>query len=950
MNSILSPSDEVEQRHRRQREAVRRLIQSKSFYAGDCAAVIRQITETAALTLSVGRVSIWQYNKEGATIRCLDLFELNLNRHTSGAELSAASYPGYFRAMAETEIIAADDARQDPRTREFTDAYLVPHGITSMLDAPIHVGGVIDGVLCHEHIGPAREWTEDEKSFAVTLANLVTLAAEGAERQRAEAEARKNEERFAIVARATNDVVWDWDLEANTLWWNENFETLFGHSRDNLGPGLESWYKGVHPEDLVRVQAGVEEVFKTGAANWSDEYRFRCKDGTYRYVFDRGYVLRNLSGRPTRIIGAMMDITERKRAEIASRESEARLQAVWENASDALRLVDENGTIIAVNAAFCRLFAMNQSELEGQAFTITYAGLRDPEELQKRYRERFEKRDINPHEERSMVLRDGRIVVLEITSTFVESPGQPAVLLGLFRDITERKEAELALRNSEKRFSEVFRANPAAMSLNTVEGGLLIDVNDRYCEFFGYTRKELIGNTISKLQLWANPEDREKMIRRLRKEGTIREMEAQYRHKSGAIRDVLLSVVFIEVPGESEPLIVSMFTDVTERKRLEEQLRQSQKMDSIGQLAGGVAHDFNNILTVIQGHASLLMAPPGTAMERGDSAEQIARSAERAANLTRQLLAFSRRQVMQPKDLDLNDIVRDMTRMLNRILGEDIRLQVEFSANIPLIRADPGMMEQVILNLAVNARDAMPKGGLLLIRNAVEKIDDDFVRQNPDATTGTFVRLTVSDNGGGIPAEILTHVFEPFFTTKEVGKGTGLGLATVYGIVKQHRGWIKVQSEVNHGTTFDIFLPASDKLRKADEPNTPPARIATGTETILIVEDELSVRLLTRRVLEKLGYTVLEAHDGSSALELWRQNFNQIDLVLTDMVMPGGMSGLELVPKLVADKPEIRVILCSGHSVEVFGKELSLKPGMNFLQKPYDSRKLAEAIRACLDS
>jgi two-component system, cell cycle sensor histidine kinase and response regulator CckA len=304
---------------------------------------------------------------------------------------------------------------------------------------------------------------------------------------------------------------------------------------------------------------------------------------------------------------------------------------------------------------------------------------------------------------------------------------------------------------------------------------------------------------------------------------------------------------------------------------------------------------------------------------------------------------------MQPKDLDLNEIVRDMTRMLNRILGEDIRLQVEFSAATPIVRADPGMMEQVILNLAVNARDAMPKGGSLKIRNSIEQIAEETARSDPEMTAGSVIRLTVSDTGCGIPENVLPHVFEPFFTTKDVGKGTGLGLATVYGIVKQHRGWVKVQSKVNEGTTFDIFLPRSQATQKTPDVRPASHHIPQGAETILIVEDELSVRVLTRRVLEALGYKVLEACDGDSALELWSKTFKDIDLVVTDMVMPGGISGKDLADQLVKDKPDIKIIFCSGHNLEMFGKEVCLRQGSNFLQKPYDSVKLAEAVRAALD-
>jgi CheY-like chemotaxis protein len=372
-------------------------------------------------------------------------------------------------------------------------------------------------------------------------------------------------------------------------------------------------------------------------------------------------------------------------------------------------------------------------------------------------------------------------------------------------------------------------------------------------------------------------------------------------------------------------------------------------MEAIGQLAGGVAHDFNNILTVIHGHASLLQAAGALTGPAARSAQQIGQAADRAAALTRQLLAFGRRQVMQPRLLDLNEIVAHMTKMLGRILGEDIALQLNYSQQPPLVNADAGMLEQILLNLAVNSRDAMPKGGLLTIRISNAELTQRQVAEHAEARDGRFVCLTVTDTGCGIKPENLRRIFEPFFTTKEVGKGTGLGLATVYGIVKQHHGWIEVSSEINQGSVFKVYLPASAEAPKADSAEPAEKAVAGGAETILVVEDEAPVRELVCSLLAQRGYHILQAESGVKALEIWEKSKARIDLVLTDLVMPDRINGRELAEKLWTERPTLKVIFTSGYSQDVVGKDFILKQGMNYVQKPYHPQKLALTVRECLD-
>jgi two-component system, cell cycle sensor histidine kinase and response regulator CckA len=391
--------------------------------------------------------------------------------------------------------------------------------------------------------------------------------------------------------------------------------------------------------------------------------------------------------------------------------------------------------------------------------------------------------------------------------------------------------------------------------------------------------------------------------------------------------------------------------DITQRLALETQLRQSQKMDSLGQLAAGVAHDINNILTIIQGHAGLLLnaAPPDS--DAAKSASQIAAASERAAGFIRHLLAFSRKQIYRTRILDLNAVIHNLEALLPRMLGGHILLETRYCSHLPHIAADTALIEQIVMNLAINSRDAMPKGGKLIIETSAVDMDSASTRQHPESRVGRFVCLTITDNGCGMEPALIQRIFEPFFTTKEIGKGTGLGLATVYAVVKQHHGWIEVQSEVGAGTTFNVFLPASDQAAAAAPaaPTPQPESVPGGKETILFAEDEGALLELMRHVLGQYHYNILTASSGSEALQVWEQHQGQVDLLLTDMVMPGGMTGRELATELKKKKPGLKVILTSGYNSTMAGKDCS-KGDTVFLPKPYLPDEAAKLIRNTLDA
>ncbi len=637
---------------------------------------------------------------------------------------------------------------------------------------------------------------------------------------------------------------------------------------------------------------------------------------------------------------------ERIRVEQALRESERRFRQLFEDSPDAVFVEDTNGQVLDANLAAARLQGMPREELIGKSLAELVPPARR-EEAQQLFRKLISG-ELQQVEGVSLTAQ-GREVPVEVRTSRIDFSGKPALLLHV-RDISERKQAEEALKGSEIRFHSVWENSVDGMRL-TDENGIIIAVNAAYCKLVEMEREALEGQPFT--VIYAESDQPQARLatyqQRFRERTTPKRIQRKLTFRSGKTVELESANSFVESRGQ-QTLLLSLFRDITEHKRLEEQLRQSQKMDAIGQLAGGVAHDFNNILTIIQGHASLLRGSTENSAALVGSADQICQAAERAAGLTRQLLTFSRRQMMQPKPLDLNLVVSNLTKMLARILGEDIALQFNYSPNLPVVHADAGMIEQILLNLAVNSRDAMPGGGQLCIRISVLNLRADELREHPEGREGEFVCLSVSDTGCGIEARTLPHIFEPFFTTKEVGKGTGLGLATVYGIIKQHLGWAEVESQVGKGTTFHVFLPC---LREAAAPVAEEAAVGEpprgGTEMILVVEDELPVRDLVCKVLRTAGYTVLEASTGMEALKIWQAHKDRIDLLLTDIVMPDGMTGRDLAEQVQAQKPGLKAIFTSGYSSDIVGKDFIIEEGVNFLQKPYMPQKLTRAVRKCLD-
>jgi len=518
------------------------------------------------------------------------------------------------------------------------------------------------------------------------------------------------------------------------------------------------------------------------------------------------------------------------------------------------------------------------------------------------------------------------------------------------------KHAEENLRRDRDLISRIMETSPVGIVVAN-QAGKITFANHRAEEVLGLSKDAITGGTCSVLD-WrmTDPEGyplpgQALPLKKVLESGQPVQDFHHAIDRSDSHRTLLSTnaTPFFDAAGEINGMVITV-EDITERLMLEAQLRQSQKMESVGQLAAGVAHDINNILTVIQGHAGLLLnaVPPGAGSTR--SIEQISAAAERGASFIRQLLTFSRKQIFRSKILDLNAVLHNLKGMLPRLIGEDITLETHCQPDLPCIQADTGMVEQIVMNLAVNSRDAMPKGGKLTIATSAAEIDAVYLRQHPEAHVGWFVCLTVTDTGCGMEPKVLQRIFEPFFTTKEVGKGTGLGLATVYGVVKQHHGWLEVQSEVGVGTTFKVFLPVAGKAGDAPaDPSVKSENVRGGKETILLVEDEIGLLELAREILQQYQYRVLIASSGVEALRVWDESNGQIDLLLTDMIMPGGMTGTDLAAELKRRKPGLKVIYASGYSSALTGKDFTQGDNI-FLAKPYQPNQMAQLIRNTLDA
>src|SRR5574341_1457167 len=783
------------------------------------------------------------------------------------------------------------------------------------------------GVIAVQTYTEGTRYTEREK---VILQFVSTQIASAIERRRAEEALRESEERYRRLVESSPDAVWV-HAGGRTLYANPACARLLGvrHSMELLGRSI---FDFVPEEARAIVAQRVERVEREGGVSTPRELQLRRSDGPLVEVEVIGIPL-TYQGQPA-VQAVIRDISARKQAEAQLQLLAQAVKSTRENIS----ITDLDGRFTFVNQWFLQGYGYQEHEVLGHRVSLIDSP-RNPPGLQEQIRaataaggwsgELWNRR------------KDGGDFLISLSTSQVrDAEGRVIGLLGVWSDITE-------LTASERKFRELVESAPVGIYQSTAEGRIQT-ANTALARMLGYDSVEEL-QTRSLTDIYYDLHDREELIRRFDPIGRASGVELMWKKKDGTPIRIQLDAHTVRDAGGRTLYYEGFVRDVTERARLEEQLRQAQKMEAIGQLAGGIAHDFNNLLTAILGFSSLLLRDKAHPHPRQRDVEEIRDAATRAAALTQQLLAFSRKQVLQPAELDLNEVVQGVETMLRRVIGEHIELATVLAPGLGAVLADHTQLEQVIVILAVNARDAMPRGGTLTIETAEAELDPGYVAGHPGVQPGRYVLLAVSDTGIGMDAETRARIFEPFFTTKGVGVGTGLGLATVYGVVQQSGGHIAVYSEVGRGSTFKIYLPRVEATSQTPAERLAARTPAGGSETVLLVEDEKAVRTLARQSLEQFGYRVLESGSGQQALLLAQGYREPIDLLLTDVVMPG-MSGRELAERLTRVRPGLRVLYTSGYTDSAIVHHGVLDPGVAYLPKPYTPDAVARKVRELLDA
>jgi two-component system, cell cycle sensor histidine kinase and response regulator CckA len=774
------------------------------------------------------------------------------------------------------------------------------------------------------------------------------LRAENIDRKRAEETLRESEEKFRQLADNITDVFWMTSPDLQIIHYiSPGYELVWGRSTESLYHRPHQWVEAILPEDRERVFA----VFATLMENVPEvsvEYQIARPDGTLRWVLDRGFQVRDPAGTLVRLAGIASDITERKQTEESLRRQKTELRVLLDLTPAMIFFKDTQNRILRVNQRFAETTGMSVEEIEGKP----YLEILSPQTA------KFHADDLEVIASGVPKLgivepirdRDGKELWVQTDKVPVcDKDGKVSGIVVMCQDITGRKKAEEELRLLN---SAVLQSREAILITDAefdLPGPRIVFVNPAFTKMTGYTSEEVMGKTPRILQ---GPRTDKNVWSRLRQNVERKEVfegEAINYRKDGTEFELEWQIAPIHDAGGTLTHFLTIQRDITARKRFEVQMFQSQKMETVGKLAGGVAHEFNSIMTAIIGQSELLLGdlPEGSPLAK--NVTEISKAADRAAMLTRQLLAYGRKQFLRPETLDLNQVITNMERMFRHLMSGDVVTQIVPAAGLRAIWGDAGQIEQVIMNIAINARDAMPNGGKFIVETGNVSFDEESVARYPELKPGDYVMLALTDTGKGISEEAKAHIFEPFFSTKEVGEGTGLGLSTCYGIIKQSGGHISVYSELARGTTFKIYLPqvehqAKIAVHRSDSPNLPH-----GTETILLVEDDPALREMAAALLRRLGYTVWPAANGIEALSLKQQRgTGHIDLLFTDVVMPH-MSGKELSERVQALYPYTKVLFTSAYTENTIVHQGVLNKGLALLQKPFTPSGLAHKLREVLD-
>ncbi len=772
-------------------------------------------------------------------------------------------------------------------------------------------------------------------------------------RRRIEESLRASEERYRLLTAAVPQQIWTAGPDGHLDYINSRAFDYFGRTAEDETLYGTGWLEVVHPEDVPSAVECWTRSLETGEP-YETEFRLRRADGEYRWHLAQAFPVRDAEGRINKWFGTNTDIHDRKLTEESLRKSEG-YRNLFRHANDAIMIFEpESEVVIDVNDRACKIYGIPRDEFIGRSIKeMSQDAARGEQQL-----EHLLVEGTYQEFETVQYRADGTSIRFLINASVIEFQGRRAVLT-INRDVTEQKRAQERLQRSEERFRTLTENVPIGIYRTTPDGRVLVS-NSTLLRLLGFdSLEELAAFNLERDDIGAHRQ-REEFKALVEKEGEVWGYETVWTKRDGSEVNVRENARTIRDAQGQTLYYEGTVEDISERLAAEEalrqseaQLRQTQKMESIGTLAGGVAHDFNNLLTAINGYSDLTLRQLEEHDPLRHNIEEIKKAGERATALTQQLLAFSRRQTLERKNINLNETITNMMKMLTRIIGEDIEVRFAATGNLQTVCADAGQIEQVVMNLAINARDAMPDGGQVIIETHNVTLGDDYCRRHSYAKPGKYARIMVSDTGTGMDADTLKRIFEPFFTTKGLGRGTGLGLSMVFGIVKQHDGFIEVYSEVGQGTIFKLYLPVEERMDDK-ETHEALAPVRGGRETILVAEDEETLRELVRDVLEDLGYTVLLAKDGEEAVELFAAHRDRVDLLMFDMVMPR-LSGSEAYERVRSLAGDVSLILMTGYSEETVQSRFvkhhrSLEEAkVVLLQKPYGVEALGRKVREVLD-
>ena len=815
-----------------------------------------------------------------------------------------------------------------------------------------------------EWIGELLAKRKDNSTFSAHLSTSIVKDEVGkpicmmasvidiSERKQAYIALRESEQRFQQVVENAQEWIWEVDTDGLYTYSSHTIEKILGYKPEEI-IGKKHFYDFFLSEERKSLKKQAFKVFKERKAFTEFINKNVHKNGEMVWLSTSGIPLQDEHGDLIGYRGADIDITDRVNAEYALRESEEKFRNLAEQSPNMI-FINQGGRIVYANEKCEDVMGYSRKEIYAPNFDFLTPVAREwIETAKEKYRIKLAGEDLPPYEI-ALITKAGKRIEVLLSSKLITYEGKAAIL-GIITDITEFKQAKEAMIESEERYKDLVEKAGMAILADDSEGKSVY-YNEKYAELFGYTIEEIREQSIETL---IHPKDIDRVMQyhsgRLCGEDVPSRYEYRGIRKDGSIVHHEIDVTVLK---EGDELVgtLSYIWDITDRKQMEEalqqneeQLRHAQKMEAVGQLAGGIAHDFNNLLTAISGHLDFAESSNQPDASTIADLQEIRKASDRAADLIKQLLVFSRRQTLEIKVLDMNGIIEDIEKMLRRIIGENIELIIRPGTNLWKIKTDPTQIEQIIINLVVNARDAMTEGGTITIETSNVTVDGQYQEVLPDTALGSYVSLSISDTGIGMSEAVTARIFEPYFTTKALGNGSGLGLSTIYGIIKQSGGYIAVESAVGQGSTFRVFLPIHSKQGKTgSRHNRSSSEIPTGTETILVVEDEDSVRNLSTRILKRQGYSVLEAQNGQEALQLCRQLDKPVDLVVTDIIMPV-MGGVELAKQLTEMWRHVKILFMSGYTANAMSQLGKIEPTENYLQKPFRLATLTQKVREVLE-